>query len=507
MGNTRSTVPVYTGSVLSANLIALNSRYQISIAPPSLFFRTLNKTGALPLSLFPLSSPFSSSTIMGSTRTSPFSLFSILFVLATTSLPALAAVKELWWNITYVKNANPDGLFERTVIGVNGTWPPPPIDVTTNDTLIVHAYNALDIPTSLHHHGMFFNSTSWMDGAVGVSQCGIPPGETFDYVVPVNTSGQWGTYWVHAHASGQYVDGLRSPVVIHPEKEAHSYDAEYTVVLGDWYHKQHSELLDEFVNIANPGGAEPVPQAPLLYFAQNDTYLGPKSGSQPSGSTTAVGFNENATIAFEPGKTYRLRVVNTAAFAAFYFWIDGHEMRIIEADGTDTEEYSIDMISVTVAQRYSVLVTARNDTNANWAIHANMDTVMFDTVPDTLNPNATASITYSSDASLTDPGTVDAYADVPDLNLVPVIIEAMYPPVDSTYDLEVQFATMDDGTNHAMFNNVTYNTPLVPAILSELSLGQNATVQEAYGPNHIVLDHLEVFDIVVKNGDVGKHPL
>jgi len=46
-----------------------------------------------------------------------------------------------------------------------------------------------------------------------------------------------------------------------------------------------------------------------------------------------VGFNENATLPFVPGRTYRLRIINTAAFAAFYFWIDGHEMRIIEADG------------------------------------------------------------------------------------------------------------------------------------------------------------------------------
>ena len=30
---------------------------------------------------------------------------------------------------------------------------------------------------------------------------GIPPGQSFDYVIPVNSSGQWGTYWVHAHAS------------------------------------------------------------------------------------------------------------------------------------------------------------------------------------------------------------------------------------------------------------------------------------------------------------------
>ena len=46
------------------------------------------------------------------------------------------------------------------------------------------------------------------------------------------------------------------------------------------------------------------------------------------------------------------------------------------------------MLNLGVAQRYSVLVTARNDsTPGKWAIHANMDTDMFDTVPDTLNPS------------------------------------------------------------------------------------------------------------------------
>jgi iron transport multicopper oxidase len=46
-----------------------------------------------------------------------------LVVLASVAAPALAGVHEIWWNITYVQNANPDGLFPRQVIGVNGTWP------------------------------------------------------------------------------------------------------------------------------------------------------------------------------------------------------------------------------------------------------------------------------------------------------------------------------------------------------------------------------------------------
>jgi iron transport multicopper oxidase len=113
----------------------------------------------------------------------------------------------------------------------------------------MHAFNSLDEPSSIHHHGMFFNSTSWMDGAMGITQwwaltwtftlqllmilpSGIPPGQSFDYVVPINSSGQHGTFWAHSHAPGQYPDGLRMPLNIHmsnnSEEYADKYDDEYT---------------------------------------------------------------------------------------------------------------------------------------------------------------------------------------------------------------------------------------------------------------------------------------
>lgn len=102
--------------------------------------------------------------------------------------------------------------------------------------------------------------------------------------------------------------------------------------------------MQNFISIGNPSGIEPIPgnlyslckpylftrvclDSGLIYFSQGSSYLPPIAG------TAAVGFNENATLPFVPGRTYRLRIINTAAFAAFYFWIDGHEMRIIEADG------------------------------------------------------------------------------------------------------------------------------------------------------------------------------
>lgn len=58
---------------------------------------------------------------------------------------------------------------------------------------------------------------------------------------------------------GQYTDGLRTPLLIHPPNETYSYDGDYTINLGDWYHDSHAVLMTQFVSISNPGGAEPVP--------------------------------------------------------------------------------------------------------------------------------------------------------------------------------------------------------------------------------------------------------
>lgn len=70
------------------------------------------------------------------------------------------------------------------------------IQVNQNDTVRVHAYNGLgDQPTALHTHGIYFNNTGYYDGPIGVTQCGIPPGESLTYEIPVDL--QHGTYWIH----------------------------------------------------------------------------------------------------------------------------------------------------------------------------------------------------------------------------------------------------------------------------------------------------------------------
>jgi FtsP/CotA-like multicopper oxidase with cupredoxin domain len=121
--------------------------------------------------------------------------------------------------------------------------------------------------------------------------------------------------------------------------------------VSDWYHDQMQTLIPQFLNRANPTGAEPIPNSVLF----NDT--------------------QNVTVLIEPGKTYLFRMVNIGAFAGQYIWFEGHTMSIVEVDGIYTDQADATMIYLAAAQRCSFLITAKNDTTTNYAFVTSMDTV------------------------------------------------------------------------------------------------------------------------------------
>ncbi|KZT59090.1 multicopper oxidase [Calocera cornea HHB12733] len=428
--------------------------------------------------------------------------------LALSALAGLAraALSEHWWNISYA-NANPDAMFERRVIGVNGTWPPPLITVTQGDQLIIHVTNGLgDVGTGIHSHGIFFNGSSYFDGAVFVTQCPIQPGATLDYEIPTDL--QSGTYWIHGHYLGQYVDGLRTPLVINPPSEPFTYDDEYTIVMGDWYHEQHSDLLDTYLNMFNPTGAEPIPTGAIAYMAHGNPLVYMESNDAISAGTgVSAGNKTGAVVNFEPGKTYRLRLINQAAFAMFYFSIAGHTMSVIEVDGTEVTPYPIEHIWVTAAQRYSILVQARNDTSQNWPIMMNMDGEMFDTIPDGLILNITSHIVYDSSLSLPEPIYYDSYPTWNDTVFTPLEVQANVP-ADQSIDMNIWFDAYDNGINYGSFNNLTYDMPPVPSIFTQLSMGSNAVNPAIYGAqtNAFVLNYLDNVELNLYNWHVDNHP-
>ncbi|KAK1985209.1 multicopper oxidase [Colletotrichum cereale] len=408
-------------------------------------------------------------------------LLILIYALAGT---AFAATVSHDFNIGWV-TANPDGAFDRPTIGINGQWPIPRIDANVGDTLLINVHNGLgNQSTSLHFHGLYMNGSTHMDGPAQVSQCAIPPGSSFTYNFTIN---QPGTYWYHSHTQSQYPDGLRGPLIVHDPNSPFKgdYDEEVVVSLSDWYHDQMADLIPAFMSKGNPTGAEPVPKAALM----NDT--------------------QNLTVAVQPGKTYLFRLVNMAAFAGQYVWIEGHNISIVEVDGIYTEPAEASMIYVSAAQRYSFLVKARNDTTSNFAIVGSMDTSLFDTLPADLNYNVTGWLVYDASKPLSPPATLDTFAPFDDMTLTPHDRQPLLPEPSRTVELDVIMDNLGDGANYAFFNNITYRAPKVPTLYTALSAGDAAaTSPEVYGAytHSFVLERGDVVQVVVNNLDPGRHP-
>ncbi|KAK9450273.1 Cupredoxin [Limtongia smithiae] len=411
-----------------------------------------------------------------------FSLARTALAAAALAASAAASVVQYDFSIEWVYAA-PDG-YNRSVIGVNGVWPPPTLFATVGDNVIVNLTNNLgNEDTSLHFHGMFQNTTNSMDGPPMVTQCEIPPGSNFIYNFTVN---QPGMYWYHSHTSSQYPDGLRAPFVVYDPDDPYvdDYDYDEFISLSEWYHDSAVYLTKyEFLTLTNPTGSEPVPDSILL----NDT--------------------QDFKISVEAGKTYKFRIVNIGAFVSQYIYFEGHNMTIIEVDGIYVEPQVVSMIYITVAQRYTVLITMKNDTTTNYPFMTSFDTDMLDTTPDTLMWNSTGWLVYNEDADLPDMPIMNEWDFYDDFYLVPLEKEEPWE-VDSQITVVVTMQNLNDGANYAFFDNISYVAPLVPTLYSVMSTGANATVDTVYGTNThtYIAEHLDVIEIVLNSQDPGKHP-
>lgn len=298
---------------------------------------------------------------------------------------------------------------------------------------------------------------------------------------------QSGAYWYHSHTRGQYPDGIRQAFLIQDPDSPHAgtYDEERVITLSDWYHDMFSSLLKGFISYKNPTGAEPVPKSALL----NDT--------------------SEFKMAVEPGKTYLLRLVNVGAFASQYFWIQDHTMKIIEVDGIWTDSAEADMIYIATGQRYSVLVTMKNDTGTNYPMMGSMDTDLFDTIPSSLNWNVTGWLMYDESADFPAMPEMAEFDPFDDFDLVPSDGEGALGTPDYTITLDLTMNNLEDGANYAFFNDISYTAPKVPTLMTALSAPADDVSNAAiYGKwtNPFVLEHGQVIEIVLNNDDSGKHP-
>ncbi|KNC76213.1 hypothetical protein SARC_11277 [Sphaeroforma arctica JP610] len=418
-----------------------------------------------------------------------------------SSVTAVEPVQNttVYWDLGWVEDINPDGLYSRRVVGVNGSWPIPGVTAYYGAYLILTVKNSLPTIASVHAHGMYQNGTSFYDGAYGINTCGIPPGETFTFHMPLQ---QTGTYWIHGHNNGLSVDGFRTSfVILDPPanntlkggsqwQDDLGYDEEIIINLEDWYHTEHCTLIDFFLGIYNPTGKEPIPESAL------------------------INHGVDSVIQFEYGKTYLLRVIAMSALARFNMYIDGHDMYVVEVDGVRVQmpEEPVSSLFLSTAQRYAVIVRAKNESESsacNYYLHADLDLDMFDNPPDTLDAFPRATVQYPDGQQVCEESAESPVGNVlMEDDFTPLVVQE-FRPADISIALDVTFELFDDGVNHGTFNQTVYKTYEVIPYYSAISTPDEQAMDSlTYGPHGTVypLDRMQTVEVIITNNDAGNHP-
>ncbi|KAF8987472.1 hypothetical protein BGZ52_004371 [Haplosporangium bisporale] len=409
------------------------------------------------------------------------------------------------WELTQ-STISPDGL-DRPMLLVNGMFPGPLIEVNTGDQIVVHVTNNMVNGSTIHWHGIYQNGTNWMDGTMGVTQCAIPPGQsmTYNYTIP----NQWGTYWWHAHAASQYVDGILGPLIVHSPDEPHleEYDKDIIMMLQDYYHTDSGSLVTWFLSPASQGN-EPVPDNGLINGRNSFNCSSDAQALFPTGNKCTNGA-PLATFNFKTGLTYRIRLINTGAFADFQFSIDDHMLTVIEADGIDMQPVAVQRLPIHVAQRYSVLVKA-NQTVGNYYVRATMNTNCFDVPNPALDPLVKAVIHYEgapvtqsfNSTDWTVSGMAPVCLDLALDMLHPYDVQPA-PTADVSYLISFIFETGSNGINLAYVNGISWSPLMTDATLFQSQKGITLfdTTQQI-----VVLNNTNVVELVLINHDDGSHP-
>lgn len=420
-------------------------------------------------------------------------------------------------------DVNPDG-FAREATLVDNQLPGPVIKGNMGDRFEITVANDLQSDQmykvlSVHWHGIHMYHTTWSDGSATVSQCPVIPNNKFTYVWDTSEargSRQSGTFWYHSHFSSQYCDGLRGPLIIRDDaedKKKFNYDIDsddHIISLGDWFHSYGKDF--------HPGPFSR-PQIP-------DSIIINGRGVDPYNPTKAA-IDALSVITVQPGKRYRMRVIQMSCYTAFDYSIDGHALEIIEADSILMKPYTVDSVTIYAGQRYSHILDTRNKRPDAYWIRAQPERLKIKyairgatgasaTVPYWKNSTNVAVLRYTNS-----PNQWPVNASDISVPATPRILNetAMRPytdvrapgnPVVGAADINITLSTTFNSTRDGLFriNNSTFTPPRVPMLLQIMSGARDAADLMPQGTTY-VLPRDKVVEVRIKGTSRetgGPHP-
>jgi FtsP/CotA-like multicopper oxidase with cupredoxin domain len=219
----------------------------------------------------------------------------------------------------------------------NGLSPGPEIRVVKGQRVQVHFTNNLDVPTSIHWHGIRIENA--MDGVSGLTQNPVQPGEEFIYNFEVPDAG---TFWYHAHHNSyeQVARGLYGPLIVDDPISTFDHSHDLTLILDDWWVDDEGVLVETF-----------------------DDFLTGKQGGRVGNVFSLNGGPLGEVIDVNAGEPYRIRLINAANARIFDIRPTDINAVLVARDGQALRQpqASEDTIELSPAQRMDLTFVPTSD--------------------------------------------------------------------------------------------------------------------------------------------------
>jgi FtsP/CotA-like multicopper oxidase with cupredoxin domain len=240
------------------------------------------------------------------------------------------------------------GLLRRTIhghafvmYGFNGQVPGPLIRVAQGATITVRFHNRIDLPSSVHWHGVRLDNRN--DGAVGVTQEPVAAGADFVYTVRFPDAG---IYWYHPHVREDVEQalGLFGNMLVDSPDTAYYSPANRDEVLG------LSDLLMQADTLI-PYGKEG-PDFALMGRV---------------GNVVLVNGEPGYSLRIHRGEVVRFQLTNAASSRTFNLSFGGASIKLLASDVSRFErEVMVPSIVMGPAERY--VVEVRFDTPGTYPL-------------------------------------------------------------------------------------------------------------------------------------------
>lgn len=215
--------------------------------------------------------------------------------------------------------------------GYNGESPGPLIRVPQNATIVVRFHNRIDLPSTVHWHGVRLDNR--YDGVPGITQEAVAPGDSFTYRVHFPDAG---VYWYHPHVREDIEQAMGlfgNMIVDSPDPDYYSPANEEQVLILD-------DLLMNADSLIPFGKAAP------------DFALMGRVGN-----VLLVNSAPRYALAVHRGAVVRFYLTNVASSRTYNLSFGGAPIKVVASDVSRFErEEAVPSVVIAPAERYIVQV-------------------------------------------------------------------------------------------------------------------------------------------------------